>query len=238
MMQNNMVRFTEQSFVQNVFGSRRSYSQARDYVEQALQVQVDFVDDAVSLTPQQRSKLELAGQGDIQRFFNDYEEVKRGMTFGNIPRDEWQAVWQKAQPLSTRFAAGLHGRRSLLKKTLTSTLGPEQLEQFTAVKAERDRLIYQDNIRMTLSMVDRKVPLTKQQRDQITQLLLAKSSPPEFYGQSSMRFYAVLIELAKMPQDELRELFSETEWRVIDGLMRQARAMERTLQMQREALER
>ncbi len=233
---NDLIQFTEQSFIQNVFGNQRSYAAARKYTDEALQIQIDFVASAVQLSDQQREKLELAGQGDIHRFFNEYERVKRGMTFGGIPRDEWQAVWRKTQPLSTKFAAGLHGPKSLFAKTVSSALDDHQRAEFDEMKETRDIAIYVDNIRMTLSMLERKVPLTRKQRDTIIELLVDETEPPDYYGQASMHFYVVLVQMAKMPQEKLKPVFSNDEWQVIDGMLRQAKAMEQTLKMQREAL--
>lgn len=234
---NDLIQFTEQSFMQNVFGNQRTYTAAKKNSEEALQVQIDFVESAVTLSDEQRAKLELAGRADMQRFFNQYEKVKRGMTFGGIPRDEWQQVWQRTQPLSTRYQAGLHGPRSLLIKTINATLSPEQRENFAAMKRDRDVAIFIDNIRMTLSMVDRKVPLTRKQRQDVIDMLVKESTPPDFYGQSSMHFYVVMGRMADLPQPELKKIFTDKEWKVIDAMLRQAKAMERTLKLQREALE-
>ena len=76
--QNNLIQFTEQSFIQNVFGNQRSYAAARKHVQQALEVQLDFVESAVELTDQQRDKLLLAGRGDIQRFFYGLRTCQAG----------------------------------------------------------------------------------------------------------------------------------------------------------------
>jgi len=236
MMQNDLIQFTEQSFIQNVFGNHRTYTAAREHSEKALQVQIEFIENAVPLSGEQRGKLELAGHADIHRFFTDYEAVKRGMKFGGIPRDEWQEVWQRTQPLSTRFAAGLHGPRSLLVKSIASTLGPEQRESFSAMKREHEVAIYIDNIRMTLALIDRKVPLTRQQRETITEMLVRTTDPPQFYGQSNMRFYVVLIQMADLPRTQFKAVFNESEWKVIDGLLRQAAAMQHTLKLQQEAV--
>jgi hypothetical protein len=235
-MQNDLIQFTEQAFIQNVFGNHRTYTAAREHSEKTLQVQIEYIEDAVQLSDEQRGKLELAGHGDIHRFFTDFESVKRGMEFGGIPRDEWQQVWQRTQPLATRFAAGLHGPRSLLTKSVASTLAPEQQERFDAMKRERDVAIYTDNIRMTLSLIDRKVPLTRQQRETITQMLVRTTAPPEYYGQASMHFYVVLIQMADLPRAQFKAVFNESEWKIIDGLLRQAKAMQRTLELQQEAL--
>ena len=235
-MQNDLIQFTEQSFIQNVFGKHRTYTAAREHSEKTLQVQIEYIENAVTLSDKQRGKLELAGQADIHRFFTDYETVKRGMTFGGIPRDEWQEVWQRTQPLSTRFAAGLHGPRSLLVKSIASTLGPEQRESFDAMKRERDVAIYIDNIRMTLALIDRKVPLTRQQRETITEMLVRTTDPPQFYGQASMRFYVILIQMAELPRPQFKAVFNDDEQKLIDGLLREATAMQRTLKLQQEAL--
>lgn len=235
--QNDLIQFTEQAFIQNVFGNQRSFAAARKQSDEALQVQIDFVENAVTLSKDQRDKLELAGHADISRFFNEYEKVKRGMTFGGIPRDEWQQVWQRTQPLSTRYQAGLHGSHSLFRKTINATLGPEQRESFESMKRDRNVAIYIDNIRMTLSMLDRKVPLMRRQRQEITDLLIDQTEPPEFYGQASMHFYVVMGQMANLREGDLKKVFNDKEWKVVDAMLRQAKAMERTLKLQREALE-
>ena len=235
-MQNDLIQFTEQAFIQNVFGNHRTLSAAQEHTEKSLQIEIDFIASAVELSDDQRSKLELAGRADIHRFFTDYETVKRGMTFGGIPRDQWQQVWQQAQPLSTRFAGGLHGPRSLLSKAIASTLGPEQQERFDAMKRQHDVAVYADNIRMTLALLDRKVPLTRQQRESIQQMLVRATKPPQSYGEPNMRFYVVVIQMANLPREEFKAVFNDDEWKVMDGLLRQAKAMERTLKIQLQAL--
>ncbi len=231
-MANDLIQFTEQSFVQNIFGNQRTHAAAKKRTDEALQVQIDFVDMAVHLTDAQREKLELAGSGDIHRFFNDYERVKRGMTFGGIPRDEWQQVWQKTRPLQTRYNAGLHGPKSLFAKTVNSILDENQQHEFEAMKRQREKAIYIDNIRMTLSMIERKVPMTRKQRDAIIELIVDETKPPRYYGQSSMHFYAVLLQMSKVPTEKLRPYFNDDEWKVIAAMIQQGKAMEPHLQAQ------
>jgi hypothetical protein len=235
--QENLIQFTEQTFLQQVFGNQRSYDAARKQLDQALSVQIAFVENAVELSDEQIDKLELAGRGDIHRFFSDFERVKRGMKFGGVPRDEWQAVWQKTQPLSLRYTAGLHGPNSLLKKTIASTLDDQQRQSFDGMQKDRAVAIYVDNIRMTLAMLDRKVPLTRRQRESVIELLVNETEPPDFYGRANMQFYVVLSQMGKLPQDDLKELFDQNEWRVVQGMLQQAKAIEQTLKAQREALE-
>ncbi|MCG8648238.1 MAG: hypothetical protein MI861_00305 [Pirellulales bacterium] len=237
MFQQDLIQFTEQSFIQNIFRNQQSFASARKHCEQALKVQIDFVENSVTLTDQQRRKLELAGRGDIHRFFTDVQRVKRGIKFGGIPRDQWQQVWQKTQPLQARYSAGLHGSNSLFAKTISAALEPSQRETFAATKRKREQAIYEDNIRMALSMLDRKVPLTRRQRLTVTELMLKETSPPTFYGEASMHFYVVLFQMTQVPQDELKSIFADNEWQVVDGMLRQAKAMEHTLKLQQEALE-
>ncbi len=233
---NDLIQLTEQSFVQNVFGNQRSDVAARQHAEQSLQVRIDFIGEAIQLTDAQRSKLELAGQGDIHRFFTDYQRVKRSMTFGGIPRDKWQQVWQKTQPLSARYTDGLHGPRSLLAKTVLSTLDADQRTRFATLQKDHDIAIYSDHIRMALAMIDRKVPLTRGQRNDLTDLLVRDTSPPEYYGQTSMHFYVVLGRMSELREKDLKQIFSDTEWPLIKGLMQQGKMIMARLEQQRKML--
>lgn len=237
MADENLIQFSEQAFTQNVFGNQRTYDKAVQHCEQALQVRIDFVVNATQASDDQRRKLYLAGSGDIHRFFTEYERVKRGMRFGRIPRDEWNAVWQKTRPLSTRFAAGLHGPNSLFNKTISSVLNDSQSVEYAAMQKKRATAIYIDNIRMALSMIDRKVALTRKQRDSIIEMMIKETEPPKYYGQSSMNYYIVLFQMTKLPNAALKSLFEEKEWAIINGMLVQAKGMEQTIKQQIQAIE-
>jgi hypothetical protein len=180
------------------------------------------VENAYLLTSDQKTKLELAGEIDIHRFFFDYAIAKQGLKFGTIPRDQWQTQFAAAQkkilPLKTRYSNGLHGESSLFDKTMTTVLDKQQNESVQALFRERERLRYANYIQATLKFVDRRIPLTASQRSTISELLLTHTKPPESFGTSSTPLYVVLSRMGKI-EDELGEVFSDKEMVVIRQLI-------------------
>ncbi len=159
---------------------------------------------------------------DIERFFASYEEIKRRFKFGSMPRNEWQAavarMQAEAKPIKAKYEAGIHGESSLFAKTLTNTLDPDQLTSVQTLHQVRANRAYANYIRYTLAFIDPKLPLSKMQRDTITELMLEHTTPPESYGTLLHPAYRVLSRMAQI-EDQIRVLFSDQEWAVIEPLI-------------------
>ena len=215
------VQFSEASFDKNNFEQLTAIG-ARKKCEDSLEASLGLVHAVANLSDAQRAKLELAGQIDIHRFFSDYQIAKQGLRFGSLPRNAWTDMFSKAEkrisPLRDHYARGLHGDASLFQKTLVSTLDQTQYDQVDQLFRERKQNEYARYIRITLAMIDRKVPLTVQQRDTITELLLTKTDPPESYGPANTPIYKVLSQLALILED-LQELLSDSEMHVVKELI-------------------
>jgi hypothetical protein len=216
------VRVSETSFDKGSFGQLTVIA-ARKKAEDSLQAYLTLIDKAAGLTKAQRSKLDLAGQIDIHRFFSDYASAKRAMTFGIVPRNDLQATLVRmrkvALPMVSRYASGLHVESSLLAKMLATTLEEDQRASVTEMLRERKKLIYANHIRMTLAMIDHRIPLTEKERSTITTLLLSRTDPPESYGASTTSPFQVLARMGQI-EDALRELFSDEEELVISEMIR------------------
>jgi hypothetical protein len=186
-----------------------------------------LLEKATELSDPQRSKLELAGQLDIQRFFASYEDTKRSYKFGRMPRDQWRAavarMQAEAKPFKAKFEAGIHGKSSLYAKTLANTLDQDQLTSVQTLDQVRAHRTYANYIRYTLAFIDPKVPLSKQQRETISELLLQHTTPPESYGTMLVPAYRVLSRMAQI-EERIRGLFSDQEWAVIEPLIKRGKA--------------
>jgi hypothetical protein len=221
-----VVQFTEKTFDQNSFGTLTVIGAERKCHE-SLQAQIELLEKAVEISDVQRSKLELAGQIDIERFFASYEDIKRKFKFGSMPRNEWQAaiarMQAEAKPIKEKYEAGIHDESSLLAKTMTKTLDADHLTSVRTLHQVRANRTYANYIRYTLAFIDPKIPLTKLQRDTITELMLRKTTPPDSYGSSLQPAYRVLSRMARI-EDQIRDLFSDQEWAVIGELIKRAKA--------------
>ena len=124
----------------------------------------------------------------------------------------------EALPLKTRYHQGLHGETSLFAKTLSTTLSAEQNRSVEELFQKRARNVYLNDIRVTLAVIDRIVPLTRKQRSGISKLLISRTQPPASYAASTAPIQQVLSRMAQVEQ-ELREVFPENEWVVISKLV-------------------
>jgi hypothetical protein len=231
-----MIRLTreqaEESFVQSVFRNQRSVDAARHSAERELGQQVEHVAQIGTLTGEQRDKLQLAGQGDICRFFDAFDSVLQAAPLGPLPQHEWQQAWQEVQqrlqPLQAQYQAGLHGEESLFRKTIPSALSSEQLVAFQKMEDERSRKHYQALVKATLAAIDNTVPLTADQRAQIIKLVVEKTEPPQgrFAGENQYQF--VLYQMSQI-QDDLKPLFTDREWPRMQTVLRHGAMMERLL---------
>lgn len=204
------------------------------WLGQLLHLQLQSLAAIGTLTDQQRDKLELAGHGDIHRFLVRYETLDRERPTGKISQDDYSKLWQKVQPLQLRFQEGLFGPGSLYRKTIRSVLDADQLARYETMQHDRDLRHYRATIKGVVALLEQKVPFTIEQRNKLIELTLEKTEPPLNYGQSYNRLYVVLAQMAEIPEEDLKPLFLDNEWAVLQALFRQARA---SAQAQRRALD-
>src|SRR5207248_5630599 len=121
---------------------------ARNRLDSLLTLHVDDLERTCGLTPVQKKKLLLAGRGDIKRFFDRVEELRK--KFDKVKNDQnaFAQIWQEIQPLQATFNAGLFGEESIFAKALKTTLSPEQTARHEQVV--RDRLLYRYCARVDL----------------------------------------------------------------------------------------
>jgi hypothetical protein len=113
-----------------VFGRWGAASDGRRHLEWQLTVQLQDINRACSLTQAQRKKLELAGRGDIKRFFDRYEQLVRKSQVSQHNEPDLPELQQEAIDLQLRLNTGLFRERSLLVKSLPNTLTKEQLARY------------------------------------------------------------------------------------------------------------
>lgn len=216
----------EETFDQWVFGGKTA-SQVTKRLNSLLTLQVDSVERACGLSDSQKDKLQLAGRGDMKRFFDSVEEKRK--KFLEVRRDQnrFNNIWQEIQPLQMKFNAGLFDEKSLFYKVLKRTLDPEQAEQYEQRERERRRFRYEAKVELAVAMIETGVPLRDVQRQKLVKLLLEETEPPPRFGQDG--YYVVLYKAAQLPKERLQPIFDDGQWRAITQLLARGRAMEATL---------
>jgi len=196
---------------------------ARNRLDSLLTLHVDDLERACGLTPAQKKKFVLAGRGDIKRFFDRVEEMRK--KFDKVKNDQnaFGQIWQEIRPLQSTFNAGLFGEGSIFSKALKTTLSSEQTARHERV--ERDRLLYRywARVDLALELLNNAVGFTAEQSEQLLKLLAEETRPPKRLGQND--YYAVLYQIALVPEAKVKPIFDEVQWRLLSRQLAQAKGL-------------
>jgi hypothetical protein len=198
-------------------------SRGRDWLEASLKQKVNEMGKACRLSDKQLQKLNLAGEGDIQRFETRVAEIKAQCQTGEIRPNEWNGVFQKTQPLRMELQRGLFGGGSLFQKTLFTALGPEQTARYEQIDRERRAYRYRARVELCIAQFDAIVGLRDEQRRRLMQLMLEKTRPPKNFGQFDR--FIVLVQMSRLPDNTLKSVFDPGQWREVQRRLVQAKRM-------------
>jgi hypothetical protein len=217
----------ENQFDQWVFQNWQSAQAARTHLEKLLGLQIDDVDRAGQLTEAQRKKMQLAGGGDIKRFFEQVEVVRRKFLLVRKDQQKFNEIWQDIQPLQMTISAGLFDDGSLFHKTLRKTLTAQQSIRYEQNQRDRRAFRYQAKVDLAVAMLENAMPLRDEQRQRFTRLLMEETKPPRKSGQYD--YYVIMWQASRLPEDKLRPLFDAAQWKVLCQQFTQMRGMEQFL---------
>jgi hypothetical protein len=222
--QQGVFEMPEEQFDQWLFNTMDA-RQAKTRLDAALSLQIESVDRVCTLTEAQRKKLQLAGRGDMKRFDDSVESVRK--KFRAIRRDQNKIndIWQEIQPLQKKFMVGLFHDTSLFHKVLKQTLDAQQSTQYERQQLERRRFHYEAKIGLAVNMIENGIPLRDAQRKKFVELLLEETQPPEHYGQYGT--YIVLNKAASLPEEKLKPIFDDAQWRALTKMFEQAKRWKR-----------
>ncbi|MCA9053266.1 MAG: hypothetical protein KDA75_05480 [Planctomycetaceae bacterium] len=213
----------DQQLISWVFNNQQSIPDARSHLETRLAGHLEFVAVIGDLQPEQRRRLELAGQGDIARYIADAETLLSKLPRGNLDQDQWQDLWRRLSPIRERYARGLNGRGSLFDKALRTTLDPHQLETYRTLARERTARHYRALVGLAVADVEIKIPLTSEQRGRLIDALMTHTRPPRGQLDQHLQIAYVLYQTSRVPSEHLQPIFSDREWKVMQALLDQMR---------------
>jgi hypothetical protein len=182
-------------------------------LENRLKLQIDDVDRIGKLDDAQRRKLQLAGRGDIKRYFDDVEALRQRFNLLRKDREKFNEIWKEIQPLQQRLAAGLFEEGSIFRKTLGSTLSADQASRYQKSRHDRRAFRFQAEVEWVVAMLENVMPLGGEQRRKLIQLLLDRTKPPRTFGEYDS--YIILWQLNRLPEDTLKEVFDDAQWQLL-----------------------
>jgi hypothetical protein len=214
-------QWTDDNFDQWIFGQDRNAARARQRLDSSLAVHIEAIHRASPLTDAQRKKLQLAGRGDVKRFFDSYETVKQKFHLIKDDQQKFQEIWQDINPLQTILQAGMFEGDSLFCKSLRHTLTSEQWAKYDAVERERREFSHHTSIVQAVIGWEQSMPLRATQRRELIELLTKETKPPRKLSPYGSTW--VLFQASRLPREKLKPIFDDMQWRSMNQYLGNAR---------------
>ena len=132
---NGFQRVVPADFQQWAFGSTSNgANQRRQNLARMLQNRIQTFDAICALTPEQRTRLEFAGRGDISRLFESLAQVKHDVEAAKDDYDRIEEIYRANDPLRRALLSGPFGEDSLLFKSIEPLLDASQAARFDALR--------------------------------------------------------------------------------------------------------
>jgi len=231
----NIVNFgvNDATFDQWVFGNSLqapNASAARVRIDSSLDLQIASLSGVTPLSELQKKKLRLAGRGDIKRFFDRVEEKRARFNLVKNDQNKFGEFYQEIVPLQASLNMGLFRDGSLFFKTLQSTLDSEQAAKFGKLQEERQRFRWKAKVELVTDLWVNTLGLDDERRRRLVDTILAEVPTPKALGQ--LDYYFVMYKLSQMPDEKLKPIFDETQWKSFDRQLNQAKGFQMFLNQQ------
>ena len=191
-----------------VFGGM-SAAAARTRLENTASQRVMLLKNQCQLTEEQVAKLELAKRGDIARFFQKVETVRREVGPKQPDRNNMQELSKAISPVQRVWNTGLISDDSLFVSVLKTTLTQEQKAALVIEeqRQRKDRNRYHSMA--MIKMLERSIPLTDQQRQSFLQILVEQSS--ELRVDTSLEQYVAIAAAMKLSDETLSDFLDASQ---------------------------
>jgi hypothetical protein len=218
---------SDQAFEQWIFGQVRNAREGRAKLDLLLTLQIEAVEQFCAITEIEKQKLQLAGRGDIKRFFDRVEEKRRRFQLVKHDQNRFGEIYQEIQPLQAIFTSGPFDENSILYKTLRKTLNGEQVAKYEKALREKRQYRYRAKVELVVGMLDEIAGFSALQRQRFVALILEGTQPPKRFGQYD--FQVVMTQIARLPESKIKPIFDDAQWRLLSQQLGGARAMENHL---------
>jgi hypothetical protein len=216
-------QFNPEQIDQWVFNRWGGAAGAKSRLDANLALRIDDLSRACELTELQKKKITLAGLGDIKRYYDRVDDLKRSYASG-ANQQNFNNIWQEMQPLQVELSNGLFGDDSLFVKTVKSTLSSDQLQRHDDLEHRRLAARRRASVDLFVVQIDKALGLSATQRERLTELLVSETPPPVKYGQAD--YWYLMYEMTRLPESKITKILDEPQWRLLGRQFMQARGME------------
>ena len=187
----------------------KSEREFRKSCENQAELFIDNLKQTVQLTEPQESKIRLAAQGDIHRFFVQVAEARyktRNMQPNNQQVNEISRI---ISPIQQVVQKGLLNEQSLFESTVNQVLDDQQRERWSVAKEKHVESLHRAILQLQLVQLEHCMPLLAKQREKLIDLTLTRLKGKKV----DMQYRLYLIEYAMygIPTDKLNSFLDKPQ---------------------------
>lgn len=213
-----------------VFNQYGNASSARESLEARIGIKIRRLEQSLTLREDQKKRLQLAGQGDINRFFNRVAQARSEFRQLVVDRNNLNDAYQLAAPLQQELTTGLFEDGSLFAKVLRGTLEPEQRERLEKHEQERRQRQLENHAKSFVGQLETQIPLTAVQRERLVALTVERAGNAN--PDSPYFVYVLNYHLSQLPEEEMEGVLDAGQLRVFRKVQAQHAGMAPFLRQQ------
>ena len=218
---------TDRLFDRWVFPKEMDIDTARRLAEARLRSRIAFVDLICGISPEQRRKLEVAGQGEIKAFFDNLAQFRARVRSAGYDIEELDRLGVEVRR-QAMFYLQLGSDGSRFSKVLRATLDREQSARYRERWDEVRLLQYQSRVEWVCVTLQKNHAYSVGERFRLVVVMLEETRPLRVFGPGD--YYGVMCQAARIPEPRIRPIFFQDEdWRALQAEFDDARRRERFL---------
>ncbi len=190
-----------------------------------LTLTLDWLEASCRISENQKKKLQVAGRGDIKRFFDEMRDMKRRYRQVKGDAKRFGEMQRRLAEFQTSFGDDVFGESSLFSKMLQKTLSPQQAEMYVNARAEARSFAQRAAVDQAVRFFDIAVGFNDRQRGQLTDLLLEETRQLQTseYAQPTA-VDAVVSHAAGLSSAKLSAIFDKRQAKIFNALLKHLKA--------------
>jgi hypothetical protein len=208
------LEFDQCIFGQQFDGSVICQEVAEHRLRSLLESHLVFLDQLCNLTEAQTTKLRLAGEATIRRFFDRvtgtrlaFSAIKDNQSAINQLRDELHAL--RESWVMEPFLAD-----SLFAKVLAKTLSGSQLAIYENEIKEMKLVEHRELIESFIQLERRHLSLSVSQQQQLQELLLRETRHSRRLR--PYRYVNLMAQVSRIPESRIQPIFNSSQWEMLN----------------------
>jgi hypothetical protein len=206
------------------------YELARDNQRALVELEIVQLESVCELSPEQKRILQIAAAGELQRLVSVRKVLQSRYADRTYKQNKIGKVYQELQAYQKLLVRRSFDSKSLVLKSLPSILDPSQRARFAAWQEERQRAEQRAQIDAALAEIEKQVPLTIAQREQLIGLIESHTRPVAAPAENNIQpGIGRLAQLNGVSPELFQAFLQPPQWETLQTIILARRGLQRML---------